>query len=66
MYAIRSYYAFVVFSDASLAEMAALMPKDEKEFLRINGVGEHKLKRYGEDFIEAIREFHKAPVKAAD
>jgi len=45
---------FVVFSDASLAEMAALMPRDEKEFLRINGVGERKLKRYGADFIEAI------------
>ncbi len=45
---------FVVFSDASLIEMAHYLPRDETAFLQINGVGQHKLKRYGEDFLHLI------------
>jgi len=43
--------------DVALAEMAAYRPKDEEAFLRINGVGQRKLERYGEDFIAAIIDF---------
>ena len=45
---------YIVFGDASLAEMAAYLPKDEAAFLQINGVGQRKMERYGEDFIAAI------------
>lgn len=48
---------FVIFSDISLAGMASAMPADDKAFLSIHGVGEHKLKRYGNDFLEEIRMF---------
>jgi ATP-dependent DNA helicase RecQ len=48
---------FVIFSDTSLAEMAAYLPTDIEEFRRIHGVGTHKLNRYGPDFLEEIRMF---------
>ncbi|MCK4536101.1 MAG: HRDC domain-containing protein, partial [Desulfuromonadales bacterium] len=48
---------FVIFGDQSLAEMAAFRPVSQEEMLAINGVGEHKLKRYGEDFLEVIRQY---------
>ncbi|PLY00006.1 MAG: DNA helicase RecQ [Desulfuromonas sp.] len=45
---------YVVFGDASLAEMAAMVPTSEEELLQINGVGRTKLKRYGREFISEI------------
>jgi len=38
-------------------EMAALRPADSEAMARINGVGKHKLGRYGTDFLRVIREF---------
>lgn len=46
--------AYVVFSDATLREMARIMPKDEDEFLSVSGVGGHKLKQYGAVFLDFI------------
>ena len=48
---------FVIFSDTSLAEMAAYLPTDQESFQRINGVGTHKLERYGPAFIDEIKRF---------
>ncbi|MBN2643873.1 MAG: DNA helicase RecQ [Desulfuromonadaceae bacterium] len=48
---------FVIFSDASLMEMAFYLPMDEKEMLAINGVGKHKMSRYGRRFIAAIEQY---------
>ncbi|KAF0220799.1 MAG: ATP-dependent DNA helicase [Geobacteraceae bacterium] len=48
---------FVVFGDATLVEMAAYRPMDAEALLRINGVGKHKLGRYGAVFLEVIRGF---------
>ncbi|MEA3363446.1 MAG: DNA helicase RecQ [Thermodesulfobacteriota bacterium] len=45
---------YVVFGDASLAEMAATLPTDKEAFLAINGVGQAKLQRYGSAFMEEI------------
>lgn len=45
---------FVVFSDASLADMAGKCPQSAGEFLQISGVGQTKLERYGQRFIEVI------------
>ncbi|WP_429884472.1 DNA helicase RecQ [Geoalkalibacter halelectricus] len=47
---------FVVFSDATLVEMAAYRPHDRAALLAINGVGEAKLQRYGEAFLAVIAE----------
>ncbi|WP_298434130.1 DNA helicase RecQ [Geobacter sp.] len=45
---------YVIFSDATLVEMAALRPTTPEELLRVNGVGEQKLGRYGAAFLEVI------------
>lgn len=49
--------AFVVFTDSSLTDMCMKMPKNDEEFLKVSGVGEVKLERYGKEFIEAINDF---------
>ena len=43
-----------MFSDATLVEMVAQMPKSEAELLGVPGVGPKKLERYGEAFLEAL------------
>ena len=48
---------YVVFGDASLIHMAQLKPTDDNELLMISGVGEHKLSKYGNDFISVIKHF---------
>ncbi len=52
--------AFVVFSNATLTDMAAKKPQTLSEFRRISGVGELKASWYGEAFTEAIRDYLKA------
>ena len=46
--------AYVVFSDATLAEMAARKPATSDELLEVNGVGQTKLERYGDAFLAVI------------
>lgn len=46
--------AYVVFSNASLVDMATKKPRNISEFLQISGVGEVKAKRYGQLFLSAI------------
>ncbi len=48
--------AYVIFSDASLSEMAKKLPIDKDSFLKINGVGAVKLEKYGEVFLEKLKE----------
>ena len=45
---------YVVFTDASLLEMAAEQPTSRMAMLAISGVGMKKFETYGERFIEAI------------
>ena len=49
--------SYVVFSDASLRDMASRAPTNLNAFSAVNGVGKRKLDRYGAVFIAAIREF---------
>lgn len=49
--------AFIIFSNATLADMAAKAPETISEFLQVSGVGQQKAARYGEDFLEAIRSY---------
>ena len=48
---------YIIFSDATLEEMAATHPMNDEEMRQINGVGERKLHLYGNIFIDAILEF---------
>lgn len=45
---------YVVFSDAALRAMCLARPKDEAQFLDVQGVGQVKLERYGEEFLREI------------
>ena len=56
--------AYVVFSNASLADMAARQPASMEEFLEVSGVGEVKAQRYGRDFLEAIAEWKRMEAEA--
>lgn len=47
--------AYVVFGDAALVEMATHKPQDDTELLKISGVGESKLARYGFEFLTLLR-----------
>ncbi len=49
--------SFVVFSDASLIEMAAYLPKTPEALLNINGVGQKKLAQYGEVFLKLLQSY---------
>ena len=46
---------YVIFHDTTLAEMARTRPADREALLAVSGVGQAKLERYGERFLEVIR-----------
>ena len=46
---------YMIFSDKTLALMSAAHPANLEEILRISGVGEFKLQKYGERFLQVIR-----------
>ena len=48
---------YVVFSDATLVEMATYLPLNEDEMRRISGVGDLKLQKYGADFTEVVVDY---------
>ena len=51
--------AYIVFSDASLRDMCRKKPVSLVQFSGINGVGQVKLEKYGEQFTELIRNYFK-------
>ena len=50
----RDVPAYIVFSDVALRQMARNYPENERDFARISGVGEKKLREYGEIFLNEI------------
>jgi len=49
--------AYIVFSDAALKDMEALLPGNVFEFLQVSGVGQAKNEKYGKRFLQLIQ-FH--------
>jgi ATP-dependent DNA helicase RecQ len=45
---------YIVFSDVSLRQMARFYPATDKEFSRVSGVGDRKLREFGEMFLREI------------
>ena len=45
---------YVIFHDATLAELARLKPDRLEQLAGITGIGQAKLERYGEDFLAVI------------
>lgn len=48
---------YVIFSDATLIEMATYLPQNEMEMRKISGVGDLKLEKYGADFLQEIKDY---------
>jgi ATP-dependent DNA helicase RecQ len=47
---------YVIFHDATLAEIARVRPSSAPLLAAVNGVGEGKLARYGEAVLKVVRE----------
>ena len=45
---------YMVFSDATLRDMCERLPRTDAEFLEVNGVGQAKLERFGDEFLAEI------------
>lgn len=60
---------YLVFSDATLEDMAANTPTTEKEMLAVSGVGNFKMEKFGQAFRQRIEDYlienniEKTPVK---
>jgi ATP-dependent DNA helicase RecQ len=50
---------YVIFSDATLIEMATYLPLTLPDLRKISGVGDLKLEKYGADFLQEIRNYCK-------
>lgn len=53
----RGVPPYIIFTDATLEEMAARRPMQDVDLQQISGVGERKLQLYGDAFMQAIRDF---------
>ncbi|HBA50725.1 MAG TPA: DNA helicase RecQ [Lachnospiraceae bacterium] len=51
---------YIVFNDKTLIDMCVKLPKTAEEFLNVSGVGENKLAKYGQRFLNAIATFTEA------
>ena len=51
---------FIIFTNATLRDMANKRPKNRREMLRVDGVGENKMERYGSAFIREIEAYEEA------
>lgn len=52
----QSVPPYVVFADKTLREMCSRLPRTKAEMLEVSGVGEVKFKKYGQAFLQIIRE----------
>lgn len=48
---------YIIFSDKTLLDMCVINPLNKQEMMKIKGVGENKYNKYGERFLEVIREY---------
>lgn len=48
---------YIVFTDKTLIDMCEKFPQNEDEMLNVSGVGQNKLKKYGQRFLQEISSF---------
>ena len=48
---------YIVFGDNTLKEMSLRMPINKEQLLDISGVGEKKIDKYGDEFINKVKEY---------
>jgi ATP-dependent DNA helicase RecQ len=51
----RGVPPYIIFNDRTLREMAVEKPTTLESLARIPGIGERKLHRYGEAFLDILR-----------
>src|SRR5690606_1488547 len=56
----RNAPAFVIFSDATLRDMARRRPSSISSFMAVHGIGQKKCEDFGETFTRAVREYCEA------
>jgi len=52
--------AYIIFSDATLQELATYLPGSLDELKQISGFGAVKIQRYGEEFLQKVNEYKQA------
>lgn len=48
---------YVVFSDATLRDMCRVLPQTLEDMLEVKGIGEQKLRKYGQEFLECLQTY---------
>jgi ATP-dependent DNA helicase RecQ len=51
--------AYVIFSDATLKDIVAKKPQSLAQFIEVNGMGEHKVKKYGNTLLKELQRWQK-------
>ena len=47
---------YVIFHDATLTALLDLRPRNREEMMQVPGIGQHKLERYGQRFLDVLAE----------
>lgn len=53
----QGFPPYIIMSDKVLHDLATLCPTSLEQMATVSGIGDFKLKKYGTDFLRAIREF---------
>lgn len=48
---------YIIFADSTLRQMSEYYPIEKEAMLEIKGVGEEKIRRYGDEFLNVIRKY---------
>ncbi|RBW70911.1 DNA helicase RecQ [Bacillus taeanensis] len=48
---------YIIFPDSALREMSILCPLDEQAMLQVKGIGEAKMQKYGQQFLEVVKQY---------
>ncbi len=52
--------AYVIFSDATLKEIVSKKPQSLAQFMEVNGMGEYKVKKYGNVILKELKSWQKS------
>jgi ATP-dependent DNA helicase RecQ len=58
--------AYIVFHDSTLNAIAVADPKSLSDLLRVPGIGDSKLRKYGEEVLEVLRNDLPSPAQAGE
>lgn len=58
--------AYIVFSDSTLVDMVEQKPTSLEAMSSVSGVGQHKLEKYGQAFVELIKEHELFAVESGE